>query len=103
MITYLKSLPKALGFGLQTDMILIFQILVKGLQKYERSKLEVEKNICQLGRPRAHGFGRYFFPPPTLTCDIFAAPIPKLMFSTSFKRSISYLLGDKSPRLLNDF
>ena len=31
-------------------------ILVKRLQRYQRSKLEVEKNICQLGWARAHGF-----------------------------------------------
>ena len=31
-------------------------ILVKGLQRYQRSKLEVKKNICLRGRSRAHGF-----------------------------------------------
>ena len=31
-------------------------ILVKRLQRYQRSKLEDEKNICQRGRPQAHGF-----------------------------------------------
>ena len=31
-------------------------ILVKDLQRYQRSKLEVEKNICQLGWPWAYGF-----------------------------------------------
>ena len=31
-------------------------ILVKGLQRYQRSKLEDEKNICQRGQPQAHGF-----------------------------------------------
>ena len=30
-------------------------ILVKGLQKYKRSKLEFGKNICQLCWPRVHG------------------------------------------------
>ena len=30
--------------------------LVKRLQRYQRSKLEVEKNICQLDWPRPHGF-----------------------------------------------
>ena len=36
-------------------------ILVKGLQRYQRSKLEVEKNICQLSWPWALGFelGRF--------------------------------------------
>ena len=50
-------------------------ILVKGLQRYQRSKLEVNKNICLLARfendaPRAGCVGRYFFLPLTLTSDI---------------------------------
>ena len=31
-------------------------ILVKGLKRYQRSKLEVKKNICLRGRSRVHGF-----------------------------------------------
>ena len=31
-------------------------ILIKGLQRYQRSKLELEWNICKLGWPWAHGF-----------------------------------------------
>ena len=42
-------------------------ILVKGLQRYQRLKLEVEKNICQLGWPCAHGFE------PGWSADIFLA------------------------------
>ena len=34
------------------------------------------------------------FRPPYLTPDIFAAPAPKSMFSTSFKRSIANLFGN---------
>ena len=30
--------------------------LVKGLQRYQRSKLEVHKNICQRSRTRVHQF-----------------------------------------------
>ena len=40
-------------------------ILIKGLQRYQRSKLEFRKNICQLGWPRAHGFE------PGWSADIF--------------------------------
>ena len=47
--------------------------------------------------------GRCFFRPPTLTSDIFTATWLKSMFSTSFKRSISYLFGDANPKLLKDF
>ena len=52
---------------------------------------------------RTGPFGRYFFRTPTLTSGIFAAPRPKSMFSTSFERSISYLFGGQSSKLLNDF
>ena len=41
-------------------------ILVKGLQRYQRSKLKFEKNICQFGRPQAHGFE------PGRSADIFS-------------------------------
>ena len=41
-------------------------IFVKRLQRYQRSKLEVEKNICQLGWPRVHGFE------PGRSADIFS-------------------------------
>ena len=43
-------------------------ILAQRLQRYQRSKLEFERNICQHSRPWAHQFepgwvGRYFFDP----------------------------------------
>ena len=54
---------------------------------YEAAKLlDVKVGVSQVGR--------YFFQPPTLTSDILAASQQKSMFSTSFKRSISYLFGD---------
>ena len=40
-------------------------ILVKGLQRYQRSKLEFEKNICQRGQLRVLGFE------PGWSADIF--------------------------------
>ena len=40
-------------------------ILVKGLQRYQRSNLEFGKNICQLGWPWTHGFE------PGWSADIF--------------------------------
>ena len=43
--------------------------------------------------------GRYFFWPPTLTSDIFAAPQPKSMFSTSIERSTLCIFGGCSSRL----
>ena len=42
---------------------------------------------------RTGPIGRYFFRTPTLTYGIFAAPLPKLTFSTSFERSTLYLFG----------
>ena len=50
-LTYLKSHVTTLGLWLQTNMLWIFQmsysifILVKGLQKYHRSKLEIKKKL----------------------------------------------------------
>ena len=83
-------------------------ILVKGLQRYQRSKLEVEKNICRLAQFETNALGaswvgEKFFLPPTLTSDIFVAPWPKSMFSTSFERSITYLFEDRSLRIWYDF
>ena len=52
-INYLKSHSKALGFGLQLDIHkadLLNEALNKGMQRYQRSNLEVEKNICQRTR-----------------------------------------------------
>ena len=57
-------------------------------------------------RTRAPGVGRvgrYFFRTPTLTSNIFAAPRPKSMFSTSIERSTSCLFGGHSSRILSDF
>ena len=52
---------------------------------------------------RTWPIGRYFFWTPTLTYCHFAAPWQKWKYSTSFKRSISYLFGNQSPKHLNDF
>ena len=46
---------------------------------------------------------RYFIQPPNFTSDIFAAPWPKSMFSTSFERSTSYLFGAYSSMPSSDF
>ena len=46
---------------------------------------------------------KYFFRPPTLTSDIFAAPWPKSLFSLLFERSTTHLFGGQSPWLLSDF
>ena len=53
-------------------------LYVKGLQNYQRQKLEVEKN-CQLGqirirRTQGQLTWQIFFQPPYLTSDIFATP-----------------------------
>ena len=56
--TYLKSPSKALDISLQIGMKQIFQmkystlVLVKGLQKNQRSKLEVEKNLLDQHQSR---------------------------------------------------
>ena len=76
--------------------------------KISEVKFGGQKKYLPIGpvQTRVHGairVDRYFFRPPTLTSDIFVAPQPKSMFSISFERSISYLFGDQSPRLLNDF
>ena len=70
--------------------------MVKGQPRYQSSKLEVEECICWLclAQTDASGVarvGRYSFQLLTLTSDIFAAPWPKSMFSTSFKRSNTYI------------
>ena len=55
-IAYLKIHSIGLAFSLRTVMKKIFfmkyytLILVKGLQRYQRSKLEVQRNICLLVR-----------------------------------------------------
>ena len=43
-------------------------ILIKGLQIYQRSKSEFVKNVCQLGKPLAHGLK------PGRSADIFSEP-----------------------------
>ena len=80
----------------------------QGAAKIPEVKVEVwKKNLptrpAVRARVRTRPLGRYFFWPPTLTSDIFAAPWPKSMFSTSFERSTSYLFGAQSPRRLNEF
>ena len=112
-ITYIQSHSKALGFGPKLIWNRSFKWGTKNWFwsrgcKDIRGQSWRSKNICLLARfetnaPGAGRFGRYFFCPPTLTSDIFAVPWPKSIFSTSFERSISYLFGDQSPRLLNDF
>ena len=76
--------------------------------KDNRSKARGQKKHLPISPVRTHApgvsrVGRYFFQTPTLISDIFAASWPKSMFSTSFKRSTSYLFGGQSPRLLNEF
>ena len=71
----------------------------QGAVKISEVKVGVQKKYLPISLVRTHApgvgrVGRYFFRTPTLTSDNFAAPIPKSMFSTSCKRSISYLLGD---------
>ena len=71
-----------LGFWLQKDVKQIFNmryytfILIKGLQKYQRSQLKVENKSASW----ALGVGvstLNFFQPLTLTPDIFPASYPK--------------------------
>ena len=70
MINYVKGHTMILAFILQADINQIFQmrycmlLWVKRLQKYQRSKLEVEKNLPE---------SAISYRPPTLTSDIFAA------------------------------
>ena len=47
---------------------------------------------------RTGQIGKYFFLPPTLKSDIFAAPRPKSMISTSFERYKMYLFGARNTR-----
>ena len=65
----------------------ISEVKVGGRKTYQPTRLAPRTQV------RTGQLGRYFFGPPTLTSDIFAAPRSKSMFSTSFKRSISYLFG----------
>ena len=76
--------------------------------KISEVKVGGRKKHLSISLVRAHApavgrVGRYFFRPPTLTSDIFAASLPKSIFDISFERSTSYLFGGQSPRLLNDF
>ena len=80
----------------------------QGAAKVSEVKVGVQKKYLPTrptpgARVRAGLIGRYFFLPPTLTSDIFAAPRPKSLFNTSFERSTLYLFVDQSPRLLNKF
>ena len=79
----------------------------QGAAKISEFKVGVWKKYLPISLVRAHApgvsrVGRYFFRTQTLTSNIFAFPWLKSIFSTSFERSISYLFGDQSPRLLND-
>ena len=69
----------------------------QGAAKISEVKVGGQKNLpISPARTRAPGVGRvgrYFFRTTSLTSDIFAAPWPKSMFSTSFERSTSYLFG----------
>ena len=75
-------------------------ISVKG---YQRSKKYLPTRLTLGAWVWTKPISSYFFWPPTFTTDIFAAPWSKSIFSTSFERSISYLLWDQRQRLLNDF
>ena len=65
----------------------------KGAAKISEVKGGVRKRYLPISPVRTHvpgvsRVGRYFFRTPDLTSGIFAAPWPKSMFSTSFKRCI---------------
>ena len=69
--------------------------MLEVLQKCRRSKLEVEMKSAGSAK-RGHvsvNLGRVsnFSQPPTLISDIFAAPWPKSIFTTSLERSNVYL------------
>ena len=73
----------------------------QGAAKISEFKVGGQKKYLPSSRVRTHAHavgrvGRYFFRPPTLTSDIFAASRPKSRFSTSFERSISYFFGARS-------
>ena len=113
-ITYVKSHSKAFGFlsPNRYEIDLSNEVLNidfgQGAAKVPEVKVGVPKKylptrLTPSTRVRTGLIGKYFSQTPTLTFGIFAAPWPKSMFSTSFERSISYLFGTGSPKLLNDF
>ena len=61
----------------------------QGAAKISEVKVGVRKKSARAAGPQVHWsrighIGRYFFQPPTLTSDIFAASWPTRTFSTSF-------------------
>ena len=96
------------GFGLLSwnRYVIDFSNEVLNVARISEVKVGGQKNLLvQLAPgPGALGWSRAkFFRPPALTSNIFAAPQPKLMFSTSFQRSKTYLFQDRSPRPCHDF
>ena len=83
-----RLLNEALNINFGLGAAKISEVKVVGRKKHLRIS-PVQIHVPGVGR-----VGRYFFQPPTLTSDIFAAPWPKSMFSTSFERSIQYLFGE---------
>ena len=92
----LDFLIEVLNINFGQEAAKISEVKVGGWKKYLPTRL-----------PRVHGFEAGwltdFFWAPTLNSCIFAASWPNTMFSTCFERSTSYLFGDRSSRILNDF
>ena len=93
MITYLESASKVLGINLQSDLsnevinnnfgpgaTKMSEVKVRGWKEYLPTWLTPGAWV------KTGLIGRCFFWPPTLTSNVFAAPWPKSMFSTSFER-----------------
>ena len=93
----LDLLNKVLNTDFDQGAVGISEVKVRGGK--EHLPTQPSLNQCAWGRLS----GQIFFRPPTLTFDIFEAPKPKSMFSTSFKISNTFLFlaGRKWP--LNEF
>ena len=103
-ITYVKSFknfwlwpPNRYEIDLSNEVLNID--FDQEVAKIPEVKVGLQKKYLPIGLVRTHALwvsrvGRYFFQTPTLTSGIFAAPWSKSMFSTSFERSLLYLLVD---------
>ena len=86
-IIYLKSHAMALDFWLETDMFYIFQMMYQTLNLLRGCKISEVKLGRKIYLPVQPGLGESVSNRAELTSDIFAAPWPKSMLSTSFERS----------------
>ena len=108
-ITYVKVMPQPWTSGSKQIWIRSFlwdtvlSCMSRDCKYTKGQSWRLLKNLPVQPLVRVGPSRQYLFWPPTLTSRIFEASWPTRIYNTSFKRSDSYLIGARSPRVRYDF